>query len=407
MARGARKSVNTLTPPADSPAQDLLATSAGALATILGVAFSLTVVTLQLAAVQYTSRILRRFMKDRTTQMVLGTFLGTVAYLLLVLRAMAPSESGQQAQGFVPPLSWTLGMVLVLACLTLLAIFLHHLTRSIQAATLITVVGRETIVTLEKLGMDAPDGGMTDLEPPEGQPQLLTAPTAGYLQRLDEAVLLEAAPADCTFIRVEAHTGHFLLPGQPLASVWSARPLEARAVARLRSAFAQGRERTSHQDVLFGVRQLVDIALRALSPGVNDVTTALMVVNELGAVGHAVATSRAGRHGGYRASQREGRTVLIPRLGTEEFLEHAFEEISRAAMGQPRVLLRVVEVLTELAYLTPGADVREAMVCAGRRVQAMLERAELFPHEAVRLRERLARLAEARGGRPAHLPNTS
>jgi uncharacterized membrane protein len=379
--------------PAPSPAESLMSTSAGALATILGVAFSLTVVTLQLATVQYTSRILRRFLADRLTQGVLGIFLGTIAFQLLVLRAIDPSAPGG---GFVPPVSTLL--VLMLVCLALLALFLHHLARSVQAATIIASVGKETIGALDRLGISAPGGEKTERPPPQGTPHVLTAATAGYLQLVDEEQLLSAAPADCIFLRVEARTGHFLLPGQPLATLWSKGTLDTKAVEGLRAAFAQGRERTIDQDILFGVRQLVDIALRALSPGVNDVTTALMVVNELGAVAHAVAFSHAGPTDGYRERQQGRVVVLLPRIGLRTLMENAFDEIPRAAATQPRVLARLVEVLTELAQLVHPGPLRDVIVEMGERVREVASHTQLSGSEWHRLDERLRILKRTRGG---------
>jgi uncharacterized membrane protein len=388
--------------PAPSPAESLVSTSVGALTTIFGVAFSLTVVTLQLAAVQYTSRVMRRFMADRTTQLMLGAFVGTIAFQLLLLRSIQPGETGS---GFVPPLSMALAMVLSLACLGLLAFFLHHLARSIQAATLIASVGKETITALDRLGINAPGGGRTDLRPPPDEPRLLVAQSPGYVQLVDEELLLDAPPG-CTFLRVEARTGHFVLPGQPLLSVWMEGELSPRDKARLGAAFALGRERTTDQDMLFGVRQLVDVALKALSPGINDATTALMVVNELAAVGYAVATSHAGPCDGYRARQRGPVTVLLPRIGMQTFLQNAFSEIPHAALGHPRLLVRLLEVLAQMAELTPDEAVRGRIVAFGEALREELAQADVTPHTRRVLDERLETLEHPESRPSREVPNT-
>ncbi|HSP79077.1 MAG TPA: DUF2254 family protein, partial [Myxococcaceae bacterium] len=199
---------------------------------------------------------------------------------------------------------------------------------------------------------------------PAEEPTVLEAEETGYLQVVDEPRLLAALPPGVHTVRLDARTGDFLFPGLPLLSLWPKVSLSGRQRARLHRALVVGRMRTMQQDVLFGVRQLVDMALKALSPAINDVTTALMVVNELGAVGRALA--RKGRRGhGWWARRRDGVLVLRSGFGLVPFLEDAFGEIPLAAASQPRVLVRILEVLSQVASVEPDESLRVALVQCG------------------------------------------
>lgn len=385
--------------PSLSAAEALLSTGVGALTTLLGVVFSLTVVTLQLAAVQYTSRVLRRFMSDPFTQTMLGVFLGANLYLVLTLSAIRQDPGGKE---HVPPISTLVAILLMLVSSGVLAFFLHHLARSIQASTVIAGIGKDTLRAFQKLGITESEGERSEDIPGEQEGGCVLRATApGYLMLVDEDALIEAAPEGCTVLRIEARTGDFLLPGVPLLKMWPARELSREDRQRLSRCFAQGSERTLHQDVLFGIRQLVDIALRALSPGVNDVTTGLMAINELGAVGHAVATGRGGGGGGYRCTRLEKLRLLIPLMGMEDFLAGAFGELPRAAQDQPRLLVRMLEILAQLSDASDDAEVKRLLqACADRMVviahAGSLTKPELEPVQ--RAREAIGRPAQVDSG---------
>ncbi|HLL00585.1 MAG TPA: DUF2254 domain-containing protein [Myxococcaceae bacterium] len=366
--------------------REMLIAMAAALATMLAVAASMTMVTVQLASAQITPRLLRRFLSDPITQRMLGFFLATVTYLLLVLGTLGSSQEGQ-AQAPLPLLSLAVAMVLTLVCLMLLPGLLHHAARSVEVASVISSVGREIISALRGMRYH-PDAELGPERPgPDEPPTVLTAEQTGYLQLIDEPRLLSALPPGTQTVRLEVRPGDFLFPGLPLVSIWPRVSLEPRQHERLHAALAVGRERTLQQDVLYGVRQLVDMALKALSPGINDVTTALMVVNELSAVGCAVMhQSVLGR--GWWMHRRAEVTLLTSGFGLGPFLDEAFTEIPRAAASQPRVLARILEVLAQLASLETRKPLLQALVQCG---QAVREASGLE-----RLREVDARFVEQR-----------
>ncbi len=372
-------------------ARQLLGSAGGALATILGVVFSLTVVTLQLASQQYTPRVLHRFMQDRTTKAVLGTYIGTVTYLLVLLRAVRAETD--DTPGFVPYFSVLLGLLLTIACLVLLAVHVHHLSRSIQAEPLCTMLAKEAIEDLEKLPLE-PDRGASA---PDGAAHTVGAERTGYLQLVDGDAICAALPRGAV-ARVEVRTGDFLLTGTPLLSIWSdgSEPPDEQAIAR---AFAIGAERASRQDVLFSVRQIVDTALKALSPSTHDPTTAVIGVNAIGTVLERFVAARCGPEDGYRTLRSEGREVLVPVLGLGTFLDHAFSEIVKAAADHPRVTARVLELLRGMAATSADPSIRRTLQQAGRRLYAVSGTSRMQTADRHLLADRLRSLEGSPGQR--------
>jgi uncharacterized membrane protein len=381
--------VRTVLDSAPAGAQQVLATSAGALATVLGVAFSLTLVTLQLATAQYTPRIIGRLLEDRVTKIVLGGFIGTVAYLLLVLRSVHGVGDGQSP--FVPRLSMALGLVLFLGCLGLLAYFVHHLGGSIQAASLASRVAHQTMDALANLRRSEgePVPGPTHDLCPEAH-SLVHADRHGFVQLVDGARLAEALPEGISHAQVLVAAGDFVLPDQPLLAFWPPRPLTRDETVALQRAVALGEERTEDQDVLYGVRLLADIGLKALSPSLNDETTAVTAVNQLGAV--LAAAGREGEGSRWRRYPLDGRTVFLPGLTLRRMVEDGFGGLIRFSAEHPRVLARIAEVFGELSSRMPPCDGRDALLEAAGWVERVARDAELAPHERRLVAKRLEAL---------------
>ncbi len=363
---------------APAGAQQVLATGAGALATILGVAFSLTLVTLQLAAGQYTPRLVGRLLEDRVTKVVLGAFIGTVAYLLLLLRAVHGVGEGQEP--FVPRLGMALGLVLFLGCLGVLAFFVHHLGGSIQAASLTSRIARQTIRAIERLDRGSGDrvAAPADRLHPRAH-GVVCSDGHGFVQLVDGPRLAAALPDGTSGAQILVAAGDFVLPGQPLVVYWPPRPLSPAERAPVVGAVALGEERTEDQDVLYGVRLLADVGLRALSPGVNDETTAVTAVNQLAAV--IASATRFGEGAEWIRCERNGRTVFAPGLTLRRMVEDGFGGLIRFSSGHPRVLARIVEVLGQLVPRLPPGDGRNALLEASEWVERTVEAAELAPHE--------------------------
>ncbi len=250
-------------------ARGMLATIAGSMMTVVGVTFSMTLMALALASSQYTSRILRNFMRDRVTQVVLGIFAGIFTYCLIVLRTIRGGEDN----GFVPSLSVTVSVVLAIGGIAALIFFIHHIAASIQASSIISSVAAQTLGVVDRLFAGKPgqepddDDEDSSTLPLSGLKwQAVTASKNGYIQSVDSGALLRLAREHKTILRMERGIGDFVVQHTTVAALALPVPPEAEVIAAVRSAYTIGRHRTSEQDAAFGIRQIVDIALRALSP---------------------------------------------------------------------------------------------------------------------------------------------
>ena len=269
-------------------ARDVLSAIASSLITVTSLTFSLTVVTLQLASQQFSPRLLRTFARDRFVQLTLAVFLSTFVYALTVLRTVRDSTDDGQAQ-FVPKLAVTVAYLMAVVSVVGLVLFLGHLVRQIRVETLLdTVAGdaRQSILATT----EAAEGDAVPAPAAPASALALTAPSTGFLCAVDPDSLVAAAAAQDVVIEISECPGNWLVEGTPLGRVWPRlhRPLtdEAReSVHRcLTEATTIGLERTSIQDVRYGVRQLTDVAVKALSPSINDPTTGVYTLGHLSAV---------------------------------------------------------------------------------------------------------------------------
>ncbi|WP_422034685.1 DUF2254 domain-containing protein [Reyranella sp.] len=261
-------------------ARAILSAVATSMITVAGLTFSITMLTLQLASSQFGPRLLRNFMRDRGNQLVLGTFISTFVYCLLVLRTV----KGVEGSSFVPHLAVAIGVVLAVAGLAVLIYFIHHTASSIRIETLLASLADETAATIdrlfpERLGDEEPE---TDVEPPDFHQGRIIRPIAsGYVQSIDSAALLRLAAEEDLIVNVVARPGSFVTERDSLLRVLAATALPEEKSAALRSTLIVGIERTPYQDLAFSVRRIVEIAQRALSPGINDPTTALYCIDRL------------------------------------------------------------------------------------------------------------------------------
>lgn len=347
-------------------ARAVLSVAAGALATTLAISLSMTMVTVQLASSQFTPRLMRRFLADRFTQAVLGAFLASIAYAFVILRAVRSPDEGR---AFVPLVSLSFAVVLTLGCLALLVVFLHRTMRSMQASTLIEVVGRDTVrIVRSQLSAEFEPAPPT----PTGPRIVVRATDPGYVQSVgDDEIVCALAEHPVDLIWRDAGAGTFVIAGEPLVTLYGIDTLPAEQLDRVREQFVIGGERTYESDVGFGVRHLVDMALKALSPGINDVTSAVMVVNELGVVAHHVCEQCVADDGWRLLPLAESPDYVVRVLDLDTFLDLAFGEIALAAIALPRVHVRILELLAALAHDRAPAVCR-VLVDHAARVRAIL-----------------------------------
>ena len=375
-------------------ARGMLSTIAGSMMTVVGVAFSMTLVTLALASSQYTSRILRNFMADRVMQVVLGVFTGIFTYCLIVLRTIRGGAEGE----FIPSLAVSFAVVLAIGGIVALIFFIHHIASSIQASSIIASVADETMVAVDRLFPEKLGHGPVDndedrptLPLPERTWQAVSAAGNGYIQSLDNAALLRLARERKTIVRMERGIGDFVVHDTPLASLALESPPAEEIIAALQAAYGIDRHRTVEQDCSFGVRQLVDIALRALSPGINDTTTAVMCVDYLTAILARLASRPIPSSRRYEDGELKVITIG-PTFAS--LVAESFDQIRVSAKGNVAIMLRMLGSLQTIASRTSSPNRRRALRDQVISISELADRTIESAHDRARFESRLARVRE-------------
>ena len=337
-------------------ARALLATVASSVITVAGVVFSITIATLTQASSQFGPRLLRNFMRDTGNQMVLGTFVATFTYSLLVLRAV----NNEAHERFVPQASVTGATLLALASLCVLIYFIHHVSQGLQAPHVVAAVAREFDQALRHMYPEGFGDGGRPLEReadakrlanPLPQPgaadddggDALTSRHSGYLQAIDAHAVMSLATRRDAVVTLLCRPGDYVVEGNPLARVSPAGCADEAFEREFRAAFIFGTARTAEQDLEFTLNQMVEIAVRALSPGINDPFTAITCIDWLGRC--LVLLAERDLHSPYRHDDR-GRLRVVARLTTfEGYVATAFNPIRQYGRGSAQVTIRLLETL--------------------------------------------------------------
>ncbi len=352
----------------------VLSTIAGSMITVAGVTFSITIVALTLASSQFGPRLLRSFMADKGNQVVLGTFVGTFIYCLLVLRTV---QGADRETAFVPELAVTVGIVLALAGFGVLIYFFHHASTSIQSERVVDTVYRELISEINRTFPETPAQAEPVLVPVEQPGELGTheeaitvaAVSSGYLRAIDTEGLMSLATAHDLVIRLVRRPGDFIFEQTPLARVAGGGEVDSYIYNQVQHAFVLGTYRSLKQDVEFPIQQLVDMALRALSPSLNDPYTAMNCIDRLGAgICHLNARHSPPRH----RYDQAGRLRLIVDVYTYEgIVDAAFNQIRQNARRSVAVNIRLLETLQAIAATARRDEQRKVI----RRHAEMIHRA--------------------------------
>jgi len=400
-----------------SGARALLSTVAGSMIGTAGVTFSVTIVALAQASSQFGPRLLRNFMRDTGNQMVLGAFVATFVYCLLVLREVSELEGA----GAVPAFATSLGVVLAVASLGSLIFFFHHVASSIQADHVVAAVARDLQRSIDHFcgGWGAGGGRASTRDPEHAPPPALAgghtvcADRSGYVQAVEYDTLFELACSRGLVMQLLRRAGHFVRPGEPLARVARLdgdgpdgggpagdRGEEDGSDAGIRQAFLVGAMRTEDQDVEYAIRQLVEVALRALSPSVQDPFTAINCIDWLG----AALVRFLDRGAPARvAVDAEGRARLFTQApGFPDLVAAAFDQVRQAAHDDVAVSLRLLETLAPLARAARSPADQAALERQMRGVLEGFEAACSTASDLQALRERqvAALVALGRSGAP-------
>ncbi len=336
-------------------ARSLLGAIASSMITVTALTFSLTVVTLQLASSQFSPRLLRTFTRDLFVQVTLALFLATFTYVLTVLRAVRGAGDEGDVE-LVPKVAVTLAFGLAVASVLALVLFLAHLTAQIRVETMLRTVHRDAVTTMHKVLVkrDSAAGGRGPFPSPPSNALPLLVEEDGFLTRVDQNGLLAIALEEEVVLSVEAHPGAFLVRGTPLGSAWSAEPgplsadVAERIATRVAGCIHVDFERTSAQDVGYGLRQLTDVANKALSPGINDPTTAIHALGHISAFLCALSGYDLG--GELLRDDNHRVRVVLHRPDLASYLDLGLSQPRRYGAADPQVLQKIFQVLLDLSH---------------------------------------------------------
>jgi uncharacterized membrane protein len=368
-------SVGALDLPPDA-AVALLSTVAGATITTAGVVFSLLVVSLQLASGQFSPRVLRTFWRDRFGQLLVGLLLATFAFCVLALTQV--DTSAERA----PILTMSGALLLALASIVAIVAYLNRITRQQYVGRILESIAEETLELVRELPYGSRVGQRVGdpVQPPDlaslGEPLVVRASVDGWVQQISRRAVIGAAPPE-SVVRIETRVGAYLIADTPLVTIWPrpAPEVAARFVREVSKAVIVGVSRTMQQDIDFGLRQLNDIALRALSPAVNDPTTAIEAILRVSSIMRPLLCAELPTQA---VRDQAGRFLLTPwDLDYGEYLTHAYAQVRRYAGPHLEVMLALVRNLRMLRAACMATGAREsALVGLDEQVQAALAAAE-------------------------------
>lgn len=382
-------------------ARSVLGAVASSMITVTSLTFSLTVVTLQLASSQFSPRLLRTFARDPVVQRTLALFLATFVFALTVLRTVRTGSGGES--DFAPQISVTVAFLLALASVLGLVLFLAHIVRQIRIETILSDVHGTATGTLQETAGEPASGRHSPLPVPPPDARPVTAQSSGFVTAIDETVLRNAAEEAGVVLLIDRSPGDHVVAGTPCAFWWPLGPNDSIAedvVARLHQrivrAITVGKERTSVQDVAYGLRQLVDVALKALSPGINDPTTA---VHSLGHIS-ALLCEFAGHDLGPRILRDDAsRTrVVLRRPSLPDLLTLGLEQPLLYGASDPVVCTQLLLMLRELAWQTHDPTHQRAIAGHLQRIRARIAEQDFDEGRSAILTDLAAAVEAARYG---------
>jgi len=355
-------------------ARILLSTVAGSMITVAGVTFSVTIVALSFASTQLGPRLLENFLRDRGNQVVLGTFISTFLFCLLVLLTIRSTAS----QVFVPEISVSIGIALALLSIGVLIYFIHHVSSSMNAEEIVAQVGSELDRAVDKLLPGRSVISLFESEPRdendipdefEEKAPGVSDSRSGYLQSIDYPALLGLATEHDLLMRINYRPGDFVPPENDIVQFWPPGAIEEKVTEQINHTAVIGIYPSWNQDVIYAVNQLVAIAVRALSPAINDPFLAMSCIDRLGAA--LIRLAEKSTPPSYRYDDHGALRLITTSFRFEDVLNRAFDQIRRSAVSSVDVSLRLLETLATIATVVTRPERKEAI-----RLQAdMIRRA--------------------------------
>ncbi len=341
-----------------------------------GVVFTLLTLPLSTVAAQYGSRLLRLFLGDRTTQLVLGMFVATFVYCLAAATSIPPVELELPIEPQGPQVTATVGLLLMMGSFASLILLVQHISTMLQAPNIAAAAGAELLdVVLAEIPDEVgSDGGQRQTG--QGAPEFLVetegypvrARKAGYIRYIDPESLLALAREKDLVVRLLRQPGHYVGRGAVVAQVWPARRVDERLDVEIRHSFRLGNQRTPTQDVECAVNQLVEMAVRAMSPAINDPFTAMTCLDHIGE-GLALFIRQGEQSPNIHDSDGQLRLVFEP-VGFDELLSAAFDMLRHASCDNATVLLHMLEVIDAVGQETKSPEARQELLRHVRLIQA-------------------------------------
>jgi uncharacterized membrane protein len=372
---------------AGSPA-DLRTYLLGIAGTVLGTAgvvFTLLTLPLSTVAAQYGSRLLRVYLGDRTTQFVLAMFVATFVYCIAAALSIPPADV--QAEG--PVLTATVGVYLMLATFATLILLVQHTSTTLQAPNIAAAAGAElrAVVRAEVTNDEGGGSGLETRPGFQGGPDALTetegypirAMSAGYIQYIEPDIMLTLASEKDLVMRLSHKPGRYVGPGAVLAMVWPAVRVDEQLAGRIRRAFQIGNGRIPTQDIEYGVNQLTEMAVRAMSPAINDPFTAMTCLDHMG--DGLASFLRKGRLDTHFYDQDGKLRLVLERATFADLLGAAFDMLRHASCDNTRVLLHMLEVLDTIGREAKAPEARQLLLCHVQLIQAESQAGELIEQD--------------------------
>jgi uncharacterized membrane protein len=344
-------------------ARTILSTISGAMMGVAGTVFSITLVALTLASSQFGPRIIKNFMYVRLNQVVLGSYISTYLYCLLVLNSVKDVED----YTFIPSISILMAIIAAISNIILLIIFIHQIAISIQADKVISNISdfmSKQVITLfpEKMGKETENAEKIDTSAviSKYRKQIsIKSPKSGYLQYIDSEALMEIITRKDALLELFYRPGGHLVKGIELGLLYINQECEESDFDKLTKHFVIGKTKTAQQDIEFSIHQMVEIAARALSPGVNDPFTAIACIDNLSATMCYLA--QADFPSKYRFDEKWNLRMITDTIEFEGVLDAAFNQIRQFSGGSAAVIIRLMEAMTIIYGFTTKENHKKAI----------------------------------------------
>ena len=355
-------------------ARTILSTISGAMIGVAGTVFSVTLVALTLASSQLGPRLIRNFMYVRLNQIVLGSYISTYLYCLLVLNAIKEGES----YVFTPSISILLAILAAIANIVLLIIFIHRIAVNIQADKVISDISDLIFKQVkhlfpEKMGDDGGTYQEFDIyEVKSAYPvkKSIKAPRSGYLQYLDGNAILQLVAEHKGLFILHERPGSFLIQDKEIGQLYL-KEFDDQLADKIQNQLFIGKTKTAQQDLEYSIHQMVEIASRALSPGVNDPFTAIACIDHLSSTVCYLAQAKF--PSANRVDEDGELRVVADVLNFEGVLAAAFNQIRQFSVGSPAVMIRLFEALMDILSFTWRSDQVRAVSKHAQMVLSMAE----------------------------------